>query len=79
MSEFDGDDGTISGCITIIANGNNRIIRIHDPAVKKVFDMLAMQIGSPTLHGLSDDEYEAVENARMVEGERRRWEQKLVW
>ncbi|KAJ6132437.1 hypothetical protein N7471_007652 [Penicillium samsonianum] len=70
---------TISGCITITADGNNCTIRIHDPVVKKAFDMLAMQIGSLTLHGLSDDDNEAVENSRMVESEQRRWEQKLVW
>lgn len=29
--------------------------------------MLAMEVGSLTMHGLSDEDHEAVENSRMVE------------
>ncbi|KGO77976.1 hypothetical protein PITC_025040 [Penicillium italicum] len=49
---------------------------ISEPVLMKMFDMLAMQVGSLTLRGCSDEDYEAVQNARMVEQEQYRWEHK---
>ncbi|EKV12136.1 hypothetical protein Pdw03_7059 [Penicillium digitatum] len=54
------------------------IADITEPVLMKMFDMLAMQVGSLTLHGWSDEDDESVQNARMAEQEQHRWEKKVL-
>ena len=60
------------------SNNADLMVIIEDRVLMKLFDMLSMQVGSLTLHGLSDEDTEAVESAKMVEREQRRWELKFV-
>ncbi|CDM35946.1 hypothetical protein DTO013E5_5454 [Penicillium roqueforti] len=68
----------ISDSVRVILSTNADLMTtIEDPVLMKLFGMLSMQVGSLTLHGLSDEDTEAVESAKMVEREQRRWELKL--
>ncbi|KAJ5044405.1 hypothetical protein NUH16_001207 [Penicillium rubens] len=44
----------------------------------KLLGMLAMQVGSLTIHGVAGEDTEAAENARMVEMQQHRWAMEFV-
>jgi hypothetical protein len=47
--------------------------------VIKLSGMIAIQVGSFTLHGVTGEDTEAAGNARMVEVQQHRWEMEFVW